>query len=281
MIGVVILYNPDEKKVLKNISTYIHSLTLLLVYDNSEKYNPSIEISLINYSNKIKYFSFLENKGIAFRLNQAIEFAKKYGYDFLLTMDQDSSFSDDDIENYFSIIKNNKIANVAQFGINCQPSFTKILSKPEIAISLITSGSVINLKHIDNVGIFDESFFIDFVDTEFSYRVTNKGYINLLCSNIVLNHSIGNLILARSFVNFRKSQRIIHSPIRVYYILRNGLFLLFRNKSLTYIQKKDVIRSMKIIKNDLLYNPNLREVYFYIFRAFRDFVLNKMGKISN
>ncbi len=281
MIGVVILYNPDEKKVLKNISTYIHSLTLLLVYDNSEKYNPSIEISLINYSKKIKYFSFLENKGIAFRLNQAIEFAKKYGYDFLLTMDQDSSFSDDDIENYFSIIKNNKIANVAQFGINCQPSFTKILSKPEIAISLITSGSVINLKHIDNVGIFDESFFIDFVDTEFSYRVTNKGYINLLCSNIVLNHSIGNLILARSFVNFRKSQRIIHSPIRVYYILRNGLFLLFRNKSLTYIQKKDVIRSMKIIKNDLLYNPNLREVYFYIFRAFRDFVLNKMGKISN
>ncbi len=281
MIGVVILYNPDEKKVLKNISTYIHSLTLLLVYDNSEKYNPSIEISLINYSKKIKYFSFLENKGIAFRLNQAIEFAKNYGYDFLLTMDQDSSFSDDDIENYFSIIKNNKIANVAQFGINCQPSFTKILSKPEIAISLITSGSVINLKHIDNVGIFDESFFIDFVDTEFSYRVTNKGYINLLCSNIVLNHSIGNLILARSFVNFRKSQRIIHSPIRVYYILRNGLFLLFRNKSLTYIQKKDVIRSMKIIKNDLLYNPNLREVYFYIFRAFRDFVLNKMGKISN
>jgi rhamnosyltransferase len=126
--------------------------------------------------------------------------------------------------------------------------------------------------------MFDENLFIDFVDTEFSHRVTNKGYVNLQFTNIVLNHSIGTRVEGRSLVTFKKSLRIIHSPIRVYYIIRNGLYLLFRNKELTNIQKKDIKRTMMVVKNDFIYNPQLFKVYKYALLGIWHFLTKRMGK---
>jgi hypothetical protein len=42
--------------------------------------------------------------------------------------------------------------------------------------------------------------------------------------------------------------------------------------------KKDVIRCIKIIKNDLIYNPKLFSVYKNAFAAIYAFVTNSMGK---
>jgi rhamnosyltransferase len=167
---------------------------------------------------------------------------------------------------------------VAQFGVNCQPDFTQPNEQPEEALTLITSGSVLNLSLTKNVGPFNEALFIDFVDAEFSYRVIQNGYINLMFSNIVLNHALGTLVEGRSLGNFKKSMRIIHAPIRVFYIVRNGLYLLFKAKGLTPAMKKDVIRCIKIIKNDLIYNPQLFSVYKNAFAGIFAFITNRMGK---
>ena len=140
-------------------------------------------------------------------------------------MDQDSSFKPGDFEKYKSLIQSSNNSNVAQYGVNHQPDFTPAKDLPEEALALITSGSILNLSLTDKVGVFNEYFFIDFVDTEFSYRVIQNGYINLMFSNIVLNHSLGTLIEGRSLVSLKKSKRIIHSPIRVFYVIRNGLYL--------------------------------------------------------
>jgi rhamnosyltransferase len=256
----------------------LHAVSFLLVYDNSEKYDENLERNLVELSNKIQYTYFGENAGIAVRLNQAIQKAKSMDESFLLTMDQDSSFQLGDIEKYLTLISDNKIKGVAQFGINCQPEFTPQLSVPEKAVSLITSGSILQLQYMDAIGGFDEKLFIDFVDTAFSYSVTNKGFVNLLCSNIVLNHQIGTTIEGRSLLTLKKSPRIIHSPIRVYYIIRNGLYLLYRHKGLSAIQRKDIRRSMKIVKNDFIYHPQLFTVYKFALVAIKDAIFNIMGK---
>ena len=151
-------------------------------------------------------------------------------------------------------------------------------SFPEEALALITSGSILNLSLTDKVGVFNEGFFIDFVDTEFSYRIIQNGYINLLFSNIVLNHSLGTLVDGRSLVSLKKSKRIIHSPIRVFYIIRNGLYLMFKANGLSSSMKQEVIRSIKIIKNDLIYNPQLIAVYKNLFLGVYYFLINRMGK---
>ena len=276
--GVVILYHPDMELLLANIQSYNTGLKQLYVYDNSETKTLGIEEALLKLNPSIEYKYFNANEGIAKRLNQAIEQASLNRYDFLLTMDQDSSFKAGDFEKYKSLIQSTAYNHAAQFGVNCQPDFTQSKEQPEEALTLITSGSILNLSITKNIGSFKEDFFIDFVDAEFSYRVIQNGYINLMFSNIVLNHALGTLVEGRGLGNFKKSMRIIHAPIRVYYIIRNGLYLYFKVKGLTSPMKKDVIRCIKIIKNDLIYNPQLFSVYKNVFAGIYAFMANRMGK---
>lgn len=276
--GVVILYHPDIKQLSENINTYVSGLKQLYIYDNSETQTPGIEAALNQLHPSIKYHFFSANQGIAQRLNQAVEAAVQSQYDYLLTMDQDSSFKPGDFDLYKSLIQKEDYTKVAQFGVNCQPQITMINEQPQEALTLITSGSILNLSLVKRVGAFNEDLFIDFVDAEFSYRVAQKGLINLMFSKILLNHTLGKLVPGRSLVTFKKSLRIIHSPIRAYYITRNGLTLLFKYKGLNTLMKKDVIRCMKILKNDLIYHPQLMQVYVNIFKGFFAFCFNKMGK---
>jgi len=276
--GVVILYHPDIKQLSENINTYVLGLKQLYIYDNSEIQTPGIEAALNNLHPCINYQFFNSNQGIAKRLNQAVDAAMQSQYDYLLTMDQDSSFKSGDFEKYISLIQKEEYTKVAQFGINCQPQITMSREQPEEALTLITSGSILNLSIIKKVGDFNEDLFIDFVDAEFSYRVVQQGLINLMFSNILLNHALGKLVLGRSLMTFKKSLRIIHAPIRAFYITRNGLFLLFKHKGLSEEMKQDVIRCMKILKNDLIYHPQLTQVYLNVIKGIFAFCFNKMGK---
>ena len=276
--GVVILYHPDIKQLSENINTYVLGLKQLYIYDNSEIQTPGIEAALNNLHPCIKYQFFNNNEGIAKRLNQAVETAMQSQYDYLLTMDQDSSFKKGDFEKYKSLIQKGDYTKVAQFGINCQPLITMSSEQPQEALTLITSGSILNLSLVKKVGDFNEDLFIDFVDAEFSYRVVQQGLINLMFSNILLNHALGKLVTGRSIMTFKKSLRIIHAPIRAFYITRNGLFLLFKHKGLSEEMKKDVIRCMKILKNDLIYHPQLTQVYINVLKGIFTFCFNKMGK---
>jgi rhamnosyltransferase len=276
--GVVILYHPDIKQLSENINTYVHGLKQLYIYDNSEIQTPGIEAALNNLHPCIKYQFFNNNEGIAKRLNQAVEAAMQTQYDYFLTMDQDSSFKPGDFEKYKSLIQKEEYTKVAQFGINCQPQITMSIEQAQEALTLITSGSILNLSLIKKVGDFNEDLFIDFVDAEFSYRVVQQGLINLMFSNILLNHALGKLVLGKSLMTFKKSLRIIHAPIRAFYITRNGLFLLFKHKGLSEEMKKDVIRCMKILKNDLIYHPQLTQVYLNVMKGIFAFCFNKMGK---
>jgi rhamnosyltransferase len=276
--GVVILYHPDIEQLSDNIQTYLNGLKQLYVYDNSESKTPGLEEALLKINPSIQYHYFNSNEGIAKRLNQAMDQAALNQYDFLLTMDQDSSFKDGDFDKYKLSIQSSGDSNVAQFGVNCQPDFTLPKDEPEAALTLITSGSVLNLSLTKHIGPFNEVLFIDFVDAEFSYRVIQNGYTNLMFSNIVLNHALGTLVEGRGLGNFKKSMRIIHAPTRVFYIVRNGLYLLFKAQGLTSSMKKDVIRCIKIIKNDLIYNPELLAVYKNLFLGISAFLMNRMGK---
>ncbi|MEJ7679537.1 MAG: glycosyltransferase [Segetibacter sp.] len=182
--SVVILYNPVDE-VIKNILSYIDYVEKVYVIDNTEKTNIEIENSISSFPKAI-FISDGENKGIANRLNQACKLAVKDGFDWLLTMDQDSSFSIKDISTYKNCVQ--QLANTDQIavtgveivrneneGINC--GFTEVTS-------LITSGSMINLALLNAIGVFDEALFIDQVDFEYCYRALLKGYKVIQFNNV-------------------------------------------------------------------------------------------------
>lgn len=92
----------------------------------------------------------------------------------------------------------------------------------------------------DKLGGFDEFFFIDFVDNEYCKRLVLNGYKILRCNNIIINQEFGKIQLKLPYrVKFytrlssilynknvaKLSYKKEVSPLRVYYVHRNLLYL--------------------------------------------------------
>lgn len=223
LASAVVLYNP-EKTILDNIQTYLPFSDVLYVMDNSSQ---DLEFGdEIKKLTKVEYISMHGNQGIAAALKAATEKAIADGYDFLLTMDQDSQYPTED----FKIIREYLMhldQNVAIVTINYTGSnfHTVEIDKNffQTCEECITSGSVINLKAYKNVTGFNEDLFIDFVDYDLTCQFLEKGYSIVIFPNIYLKHNLGEIQILK-FLWFKK-ERHIHSPLRYYYIYRNYNYL--------------------------------------------------------
>lgn len=281
--AVVILYHPSEA-VLANIKTYYDFVEEIFVFDNTEEDAP-IKDHLQKLS-KISFQHDFENKGIAKRLNEACAIAVQKRFDWMLTMDQDTSFSTDAVCNYFDCLRQYKDKeNVAMFG----PALTKdnnIGTANCIAKEtdkLITSGSLLNLLLFKKIGEFDEALFIDSVDYDYCFRARMAGYSIIQFFNIHILHPFGHEVYRSSiktFFLFRK-KKVMHTPLRLYYMHRNMLYL--KRKYKNYDQKYFTqIRNYVLlrIKTCILYGRQTRQIIKYLMAAREDFKNNKMGKIN-
>src|SRR5690606_2060660 len=120
-------------------------------------------------------------------------------------------------ENYLRCIHAYDSKNVAMFGVNFLSNEIIQECAAIPSLKLITSGSILNLKASSKIGAFDEDLFIDLVDLEYCYRASLKGYSTIAFANIPMEHSLGKTESVRSIKTARKSNRILHSPIRLYY----------------------------------------------------------------
>lgn len=278
--AAVILFYPD-KRTIDNILSYSSFVNTLYALDNSE--NPSFEIiELIKRIPNCLYIHSGENEGIAKRLNQACQLAIEDGFKWLLTMDQDSSFSENSISAYTTCLQ--ELANkeqIAMAGVEIIKKETEEINCGCTEVtSLITSGSVINLTLSNEIGSFDEALFIDQVDLEYCYRAILKGYKVTQFTNIFLEHSLGVSSVHRSLKNFKNTYRSLHSPVRIYYITRNYLYI--RSKY-TKNFREEVSKTKKDLlirlKNNLLYGKERVAVIKYFLKGIIDFKRKKMGKL--
>jgi rhamnosyltransferase len=97
--GCVILYNPDFE-VIENILSYANFVQVLYVVDNSDAKNSTI-ISAIKSIENAVYIDNKSNLGISSALNIGCEQAEKAGYNWILTMDQDTKFKNTDFFKLF------------------------------------------------------------------------------------------------------------------------------------------------------------------------------------
>jgi rhamnosyltransferase len=274
----VVLYNP-EQSVEQNILSYINYVGKVYVIDNTETKDCAYQFSSVHRF-KLTFIHDGINEGVAKRLNQACTLAINEGFEYLLTMDQDSYFDGSSIRRYFQCIENfDKKEQVSMFGVNYENQTQKESCDFINVKSLITSGSVINLNSYKQIGEFDENLFIDFVDTEYCFNSVQKGYAIIQFPNIFMHHEIGTVSQQRSLKNLKKSSRSIHSASRLYYMTRNLLYLnkkykhLFKNELSAH--KKDLINR---IKNKLLYRKNRYQTLQYLLKAYNNYRNNKMGR---
>ena len=276
--AIVITYNPGPE-FLQNIQSYLSEVDHLYIADNS---SPKLIFSdSILDSPKITLVNNGGNEGIAYRLNQVADLSIKAGYKWLLTMDQDSYFDAENITAYFEYMQDyNGHEQVAMFGVETvtKPELIADLSSP--ADQLITSGSLLNLSLYPAIGAFDERLFIDEVDHEYCYRSFIRGYQIIQFTHIFLEHQLGEAVNVKTIQGGQRATSF-HSPLRVYYMVRNFLYVKQKYKAAEALKSVFKIRSTALlhrVKNNVLYGPKKWQTLKMVFMAFSDFKAGKMGK---
>ena len=280
--AVIILYNPDET-VLSNIYTYYSYVQKIYVYDNTEK-----KVNTTDWSqfSKIEYYADGQNKGLAERLNGAAAKAMEDGYEWLLTMDQDSCFSQQAIDTYYDgFLKFEEKKNTALFGpvFRHQDPGWQAESKWQEIDLLITSGALLNLSLFSKIGSFDEDLFIDLVDFDYCIRAKLAGYRIIQFSTVVMLHELGSMAKRSSIKTMFliKKQKQLHPPLRCYYMFRNLLYLKAKYRRLDLPALKKVEHGVKeIIKRSFYYGRKSMTLIQYLLLAYRHFKSNKMGKCT-
>ncbi|HWI91016.1 MAG TPA: glycosyltransferase [Flavisolibacter sp.] len=278
--GVVILYHPDAEEVILNIRSYIDYVSNLIVFDNSSCSNDIIE-AVKAISSKIVVIQNQQNDGIAKPLNKAVQICGDKT-EWLLTMDQDSYFEQWQASTFFDAFRR-ILYQTENIAIVCpahssETSSTTINDEYKEVHRAITSGSLINVRICKQLHGFDEKLFIDDVDFEYCYKCVLEGFKIVQFKNIYLNHFIGTQKEAGYFSVLKKSNRSVHSPIRIYYMVRNFLYVSSKYKK--QLPKEIEQRRSElfvILKNNLFFSGYFFKVLTAIIKGYLHFKLNKFS----
>lgn len=139
LCSITVWYNPDET-CLSNILTYSSFVETCYIIDNSDNDNSQ----LTNSINNAVYLPNLDNLGIAKALNIGCSNAIKDGFEWCVTMDQDSSWSNEQFEKYLCIVSSLTSDRCVSFVPNISVSKN---SEEVIKVNKdITSGNIIKLS---------------------------------------------------------------------------------------------------------------------------------------
>ena len=233
----IVLFNPDdESRFYRCLQRLMDQFETIYVFNNG-KY-----IDFSNYYSVI-YISEEENKGIAYALNRIMERAKKDGYQWVLTMDQDSLIPIGMKDNFKRNLSFHPgIGIVCPQVIDKRRAYLNVKNNgnSEYIDFCITSAACTSIEAWEKCGKFDEWMFIDLVDNDFCKRLVLSGYKILRLNKWVLDQEFGKIIpksknkqefwikLSKIFHNenvAKFSYKKFVSPLRVYYTNRNIIYL--------------------------------------------------------
>lgn len=222
--GTIVLYHPIIDEVISNIKSYLDSIDVLYIMDNTPDISNEEHFQ---FSDKLVYIANYQNLGIAACLDEAASRAINDGYNWLLTMDQDSCFEKIGANVLVEYIEKevgeiNKVGIVSPFH-NTVRSDGHIPSGIEEPIIVMTSGNFINLKAFQEIGGFKRWLFIDCVDFDYCLNLLRHGYIIKQINNVVLHHELGETVKKKWFNKIFFVDN--HNYIRRYYIVRNRHYI--------------------------------------------------------
>lgn len=279
----IVTYQPDIERLNKNIEALYDQVDHLIIVDNGSKNIKELQ-ELVVDKHKIEILSHGNNEGIAWALNKILELAERKGYTWCLLMDQDSICSKNIIAEYAKHLNDDNIAILApyivdEYKTNLEQYKQMKLQEKSECIYAITSGTFLNINIWKKVGKFIEDMFIDGVDTEFSYRVREKGYkINRINKCYIL-HQQGNKTekthiyrIYKDFagnISIKPAFRFNYSTIRWYYMARNNYAIIRRYSELNG-RLKPILSYMMRFMSVLLLERNKKEVWSAIRNGYRD-----------
>lgn len=233
--AIVVFYKANEKEFLNLTQTSKQFEKTLVIFNGI---TPTDKVLINEYfqNNNIQTIINTDNEGMSVALNQGVKMAIKLGFKFVLTLDQDSTLTENMVVKMLDTYKQMIADGVPQDSIGIiepvlvdkNTGFKKIRSQKsdknygEID-DCYTSGNLISTKIFEQIGFYYEPFFVYGTDTDFNIRLQNQGKKIYEVKNAELMHQEGSLKFYKLFgLEFSSTN---HSPFARYFIARNTLLL--------------------------------------------------------
>lgn len=271
----IITYNPTLTDVSTCLEALCNQVERVIIVDNASKNVKSLQEVVSKYAN-VTLVKNSQNIGFAKALTQVFEWAKSQGFNWVLTLNDDSVVPSNMISEYKKILENQgslvnqKNAKNSKIAIVCSLLKNRldgtILHSKCHEDECITSGSLTSVEAWAKIGGFDEWLEIDGVDFDFSRRLARAGWKIVECQNVIMEHQIGK---ARS-INLIIKHPIVwnHNANRKYYIARNMQVVDYKMGTYSYAKSlRAVVRDMIFVA---LWEKNKFAKIRAMIRGFKD-----------
>ncbi|WP_213993479.1 rhamnosyltransferase [Sodalis sp. dw_96] len=245
--AVIVTYNPDVSLFAEVIAAISGQVQEVIIVDNGSAEPSRTALSEIVQDSAHRHLILNEdNQGIAAGQNCGIALALMWGCTHTLLLDQDSIPAADMVSQLIAmestlLARNIEVGAVGATTVDRRTSTrARFVRKrgvlihrcsprrPEDPIEtdfLISSGTLIRTAAIKDIGLMNDGYFIDHVDTEWCFRATHKGYRLFGSAKALLSHSLGDAVIKIWFARWREVPR--HNPLRNYYTFRNTIRMLY------------------------------------------------------
>lgn len=287
--AIIISYNPDNN-LLDSVNLLVNQVEKIIIVDNGSESQKKKNINLIKEIDKQKIEAIFneENLGIATALNIGVRKALSQGYNWILTMDQDSKASSNMVEKMLEVY--NKIDERERKEIlSIFPNFVderiqsieenSNMNSYEYVDADITSGNLLKAEVFDKVGFFDDSLFIDLVDTDFCMRLNEENIKMIKVRDAILYHSLGESQTVKSI--FGKFNTSNHSALRRYYMTRNRFYTWEKYKDLNSftLNRDKKLFKKEFIKIILGEKDKINKIKM-VFKGYKDYKKGIRGKLK-
>lgn len=195
VIAVLVTYQPDEA-VAARIEQHLTQFQHVIVIDNGAETPAEC---LPNHEGVTLRAHAVNN--LAAAQNEGIRLAKSRGAKAVLLLDDDSELSAGGLAALCAAYAAGDGLVAPQLLENGQPTkqvvpwfgvlFRRTAAPIEGSFTPIASGSLIPLDVLEQVGLMDESFVIDYIDRDFCLRLLQRGYRTKVIVEAQLHHRLG------------------------------------------------------------------------------------------
>lgn len=283
--AVIVTYYPDIHELSELLVALCFQVGSVLVIDNATADEAFESFASCGLPGNAVLIRNAVNEGLGAAFNKAARWAKRNSYQYLLLLDQDSLVCPDLVSKllaaYCELSKTTLTAAVGPRFVDRETGrsapFVRIgfpFNEKLVCIDdfvpcdfLISSGTLIPLGVLSDVGGMDESLFIDNVDVEWCFRARYKGYSLYGVGGAQIEHRIGDRVVSLPWM---LGDVTVHSPVRLYYMMRNRV-LLYRRKATPWLWiAQDVPRAvLKFLRLALFIPPRWRNAS-HMLKGIRD-----------
>lgn len=300
IVPVVVTYNPDETTLTASLNALLSQARTVVIVDNGSTTKVGIILQKLNLGrpDALNFLALKHNFGLGEALNAGIAEARKIPAAFVLLMDQDSIPEPgmlNELRNIHIKLCNQGIlvgavgacyrsnstdglshlTRVTRFG------FAKSACDPIIGYVqtnfLISSGSLISIPVLDQIGEMDKDLFIDHIDTEWCFRAQSRGFKMYGVCSAVMRHSLGERRIRLWWGRWRTIA--FHQPFRYYYMFRNSVLLWQRPYMSAAWKRADKLRILSLFIFFTLFSPNRIANLRMMLKGLKDGFNRRTGKL--